>query len=221
MNKLQGFYELKYLGIPSIPWKTFSGNETLDPNMLWTIRVAVEFGEDISLPRAVGVTAEEAQRKGQQYLKEYGENGIVIYYPYFIALKSGNIEIKEKQVIIEAVKGDLWNLTEKGCRDITIIHDIKTSETKIFGNPDFLKEHELKELQRYVARVRVKYKDYIFDKSSIMLEWSYAINTDVNKRPIGERYLVFYELRRLGTHRYYLPSGRTCWSVDGDGQGDG
>lgn len=211
MNKLQGFYELKYLGIPSIPWKTFSGNETLDPNMLWTIRVAVEFGDDISLPHAVGVTAEEAQRKGQQYLKEYGKNGLVIYYPYFIALKSGNIEVKEKQVIIEAVKGDLWNLTDKGCRDITIIHDIKTPMTKIFGNPDFLKEHELKELQRYVARVRVKYKDYIFDKSSIMLEWSYAINTDVNKRPIGESYLVFYELRRLGTPQYYSPSGGTRW----------
>jgi len=197
MNKLQGFYELKYLGIPSVPWKIFSGNELLDPNMLWTIRVAVEFGEDISLPRAVGVTAEEAQLKGQQYLKEYGEKGLVIYYPYFIAIKSGIIEVKEKQVVIEAVKADLWNLTSKGCRDITIIHDINPPRTKYFGNPDFLKEHELQELLRYAARVRINYKDYIFDRSSIMLEWSYAINTDANKKPIGESYLVFYELRRL------------------------
>jgi len=36
----------------------------------------------------VGVTAEEAQVKGQQYLKEYRERGLVIYYPYFIALKA-------------------------------------------------------------------------------------------------------------------------------------
>ncbi len=199
MNKLQGFYELKHVGIPSVPWKIFTGNEILDPNMLCTIRVAVEFGEDINLPRAVGVTAEEAQLIGQQYLKEYRERGLVIYYPYFIALKSGIIEVKEKQVVIEAVRGDLWNLTSKGCRDVTIIYDINPPRSRFFGKPDFLKEHEVQELHRYAARVRVKYKDYIFDRNSIMLEWSYTVNSDIKKRPIGESYLVFYELRMLSS----------------------
>jgi hypothetical protein len=72
MNKYLGFYELKYLGIPTVPWKQFDNATTLDENYLWTIRSAVESGNDFNLPRAVGVSAEEACKKGRQMLEGQG-----------------------------------------------------------------------------------------------------------------------------------------------------
>lgn len=197
MNKLQGFYELKWIGIPSVPWNIFTAETELNDNLLWSIRVAVEYGEDINLPRAIGVNAEQAKQKANDFLSIIQNNGFVIYYPYFIALKSGNIEIKQNHIVIEAVAKDLWNLTTKGRRDITLIVSKNTKEISFNGKKDFLTTKEINELLKHAARVRVKYKDYIFDRSSVLVEWSYAVNTDINHKPVGQPYLVFYECRVL------------------------
>ena len=201
MNKLQGFYELKRIGIPAVPWNFYTGIEALDPNLLWTIRMAVEYGDDVNLPRAVGVDAKVACSKAKEFSSRYKGNGLIIYYPYFIAIKSGIIEIKDSCVIIEAVKDDLWNLTTKGSRDITMITCRRTQETQYYGNQELLTHNEVDELLRYAARVRVKYKDYIFDRCSVLVEWSYAVNTDINRKPIGNKYIVFYECRTI-TNKY-------------------
>ena len=47
--------------------------------------------------------------------------GIVTYYPYFIAEKSGTLEISNTRIVIEAVEGDLWRLVTEGERDVTIM----------------------------------------------------------------------------------------------------
>ncbi|MTI85366.1 MAG: hypothetical protein FH756_16115 [Firmicutes bacterium] len=201
MNKLQGFYELKRIGIPAAPWNVFTGEELLDPSLLWTIRVATKYGNDINLPRAIGVTAEEAKKKGQEFLEHFKKNGIVIYYPYFIALKSGILETRENMTIIESVKDDLWNLTTKGYREVTVIIDKRTKEKLYNGSKYFLNKKEINQLLLCSSRIRVKYKDYIFDKSSIIAEWSYACSTDIEDKPIGEKYLVFYECREI-SHKY-------------------
>lgn len=57
MKKLQGFFELKKLGLPAVPWKTFSGKESLNSHVLWTIRAAVKQENDFNRPSSVGVTA--------------------------------------------------------------------------------------------------------------------------------------------------------------------
>ena len=121
MNKYMGFYELKSINIPSVQWQQFAPETKLDPGLLWTVRTAVESGSDTSLQRAVGVTAQEAEEKGGQFLKDYAGSGIVIYYPYFIADKSGVIDINSDKTVIEAVDKDLWNLVTEGKRDVTII----------------------------------------------------------------------------------------------------
>ncbi|MGI6668720.1 MAG: hypothetical protein ACOX4M_04680 [Acetivibrionales bacterium] len=89
MNKYIGFYELKSINLPAVPWRKFTADTVLDGNLLWTVRVALEDGNDLNLPRAVGVPADEAVKKGISFLEQYGENGMVVYYPYFIAEKSG------------------------------------------------------------------------------------------------------------------------------------
>ena len=60
MNKLMGFLELKDLNLPAVPWKEFNDKVSFDEKLLWTVRTAVEKGEDLNLPRVVGVDAKDA-----------------------------------------------------------------------------------------------------------------------------------------------------------------
>ena len=49
MNKLMGFYELRELSIPTIPWKEYFPGVELSDEFLWTIRSAVNHGDDLNL----------------------------------------------------------------------------------------------------------------------------------------------------------------------------
>jgi hypothetical protein len=195
LNKLMGFYELKDINIPTIPWEIFSRDVILDNNMLWTIRVAVKSGDDLNLPRAVGVTAEAAAQKGIVLLEKYRDIGMVIYYPYFIADKSGVIDIKSDRTVIEAVDRDLWNLVTHGKKNITVI--LEDDAEKYIGEKGFLSEEELSILLKYVNRIKSYYRGLISEGKSIIAEWSFAYNTDIDHKPLGEKYLVFYELRSI------------------------
>ena len=44
MNKLMGFFELKDLNLPTIPWKEYKKGMKLDSSLLWTVRSAVYRG---------------------------------------------------------------------------------------------------------------------------------------------------------------------------------
>jgi hypothetical protein len=190
-----GFYELKDINIPTVPWERYSSDVALDKSMLWTIRVAVKNGDDLNLPRAVGVTAEEASEKGSALLEKYKDSGMVIYYPYFIADKSGVIDISSGQTVIEAVDKDLWNLVTHGRKDITII--LKECDAKYIGDESFLTGEELDILQKYINRIKAYYRGVMSEGKSIIAEWSFAYSTDIDHKPLGEKYLVFYELRSL------------------------
>lgn len=196
MNKYMGFYELRSLYLPTVSWQQFTHDTTLDAGLLWTVRVAVEKGNDQHLPRAVGVTADEAVQNGRELLAEYDGNGIVIYYPYFIAEKSGVLDINSQRTVIEAVEKDLWNLVTFGRKNVTVIMPVE-QETEFFGEADFLNDNELKELLRYGSVMSGRYRQELTEGKSVLAEWSYAYNTDIGFKPIGERYLVFYELRTV------------------------
>lgn len=194
MNKLMGFYELKDSGLPTIPWQIYTGKEDLDSNLLWTIRTAVFKGEDLSLPRAIGVTADEAHNKAQLFINQLKDNGIVIFYPYFVANKSGTLNIYNDKYVIEAVKDDLWNLVTESKRDVTII-GANNGDITFNGNKDFLSIAEQKLLASYAPYIRKLYRDELLQGNNLLLEWSFAVNTDVTKSKIGDEYLVFYEIR--------------------------
>lgn len=193
MNKLMGFYELRELNIPTVPWKRFAVDVNLDDNLLWTIRVALNKGMDINLPRVVGVRAAEAKEKGMLLLDRYQDNGMVIYYPYFIAEKSGVVEINKDYIIIEAVDKDLWNLVTEGKKDVTI--KIQNGQKVYDGSIEFLKESEIQEIQKNIRIVKMQFREALSEGKSVFMEWSYAYNTDISGLAIGEHYLVFYELR--------------------------
>ena len=197
MNKLMGFLELREMSLPVIHWKQYTGIEQLDDQYLWTIRSAVYRGDDLNLPRSVGKNADESKNFADMLLKKMDDRGIVIYYPYFLANKSGTLEVKWNQTIIEAVKKDLWNLVTYSDREVTIVRNDNGQEKEIIGDCYFLSETEEEGLYKYVSEIRKIFRDDLLEGHSVLLEWSYAQSCTKDKIPVGDEYLVFYEARTV------------------------
>lgn len=122
-------------------------------------------------------------------------NDMVIYYPYFVAVKSGVIDVSCHRTVIEAVKKDLWNLVTHNERDVTIIFTEENLE--IFGDDKFLSQDEIFELIKYSISVRKTYESYMNIGKSVLLEWSLAQKSDKDGIPIGDKKIVFYEIRTV------------------------
>lgn len=195
MNKLLGFYELRELGIPTVRWEKFTKNTNLDNNKLWTIRTAVLRGNDFNLPRMVGTIADEARLFGNTMIDLLKDDGLVICYPFFKAIKSGTLQVSIHHTIIEAVAEDLWNLVTEHKLDVSI--EYIDNSRKIHGKTDFLSDIEEIELKAAEKRIREKKARELRDGSTFLLEWSFAQEVDVDNNPISEQYLVFYECRTI------------------------
>lgn len=196
MNKLMGFLELKEMKLPSVPWQQYTGKEYLDDKFLWTIRSAVYQGDDLNLPRLVGKNSEESKKFADNLLQKMKEKGMVVYYPYFIAKKSGTLEVRNKSIIIEAVKDDLWNLVTYSDREVTVIID-NNGCIDYIGNDIFLQQEELEQLLKYVPEIKRIFREDLLEGNAALLEWSFAISCDSNKKPVDGTYLVFYEARTV------------------------
>lgn len=196
MNKLMGFLELKEMKLPSVPWKQYTGKENFEDRYLWTVRSAVYRGNDLNLPRSIGESSKVSKKFADQLLKEMNNNGIVIYYPYFIANKSGTLEVRSDKVIIEAVKDDLWNLVTYSEREVTIITDIDGNKS-IIGNANFISNEELDSLSKHIPEIRKLFRNDLLQGKAALLEWSFAQSCNASKEPTGEKYLVFYEARTV------------------------
>ena len=195
MNKLLGFYELKEMNLPSIPWEEYTGYEHMDDSLLWTVRSAVYIGNDLNLPRVVGVKSDEATKFALGLLKKMENKGIVLFYPYFIAAKSGTLNVFSNKVVIEAVKDDLWNLVTYSDREVTLI--ISDMGILCNGNKEFISAVELSQLLACIPEIKKNFRDELQSGESVMLEWSFAFNCDVQKKKSGSEYLVFYEARTV------------------------
>ena len=195
MNKLEGFFELQTLPLPSVPWKRYTGKETFSKDALWTVRSAFGKGADFHLPRKVGAAAEEAQAFADDLLRKFSSDDYIIYYPYFIAEKSGTLEITASRSVVEAVRGDLWNLLTHNLRDVTVIEE--KGSYQAYGDPSFLTDEELKELYGYAGYLRRKYGTSMLIDQSLLLEWSYAYDTAADGSPKGARKLLFIEMRSV------------------------
>lgn len=195
MNKLMGFLELKEMRLPSVPWKQYTGIEKLNSDYLWTIRSAVYRGDDMNLPRLVGGDSIKAQSFADRLLSQMGNKGMVIYYPYFIASKSGTLCVSSNKIVIEAVREDLWNLVTYSDRNVTLI--ISDEEIEIVGEKEFLSEREIDELQKHIPEIKRIFRDDLLEGKEALLEWSFSFSCDKEKKPKGEEKLVFYEARTV------------------------
>lgn len=195
INKLLGFFELPQIGIPTIKWKEYNNNTILSDNKMWTIRLATIKGNDFNLPRAVGVKSEEAVKFAKEMQSKYKGEALIIYYPYFVALKSGTMQLAYKEYIIEAVKKDLWNLVTHDKPEITYIN--KNGDIDVFGDIDFFNNKELEELKKAEKLIRGKFRNILIEGKILLLEWSFGSDSDKNGDKIGESYLIFYECRTI------------------------
>jgi len=195
MNKLEGFYELKRAGIPSVPWKKYDAGVALDDSMLWTIRSAVVSGPDLNLPRKVGVTAAEAKDFADHLTREMKAYDLIVYYPFFVAEKSGVMEVTHTKTVVEAVKDDLWNLVTLNNKNVTIV--VSGAEVSYVGDEHFVNKSELTELLKYASMVKRRFRTILMEGKSVFLEWSYAYISDIDKLPVGNKKLIFYEIRSV------------------------
>lgn len=199
MNKLLGFYELRDSSLPVVSWKEYNPKTTkFKGNNLWTIRTALYRGNDVNLPKRVGCTSREAEYFAKHMWNTFNNKGMVVYYPYFIAKKSGTLCVKNNSYIIEAVRGDLWNMVSLNDKDITYYKDLQGNTTDHHGdNIDFLSNTEQEELHKQVPKLRTMFRDDLLEGKEVLVEWSYAINCDSKRSEISEPYLVFYEARTI------------------------
>lgn len=197
MNKLMGFYELKESSLPTIPWEVYTPDVKLDNTKLWTIRSAVNRGNDLNLPRLVGKSASEVKQFADKLYSQLEEKGLVIYYPYFVAHKSGTLNVFYDKVIIEAVNKDLWNLVTHQDVEVSITLNSEMRLSNVSGNENFLSDEELDKLLVNVKKVRHMFRDELLEGKSILLEWSYASNCNIDGESSSEQYLVFYEARTV------------------------
>lgn len=195
MNKLEGLYELKKLNIPTIDWKVYQYGTKLDNNYLWTIRTAVYSGDDLSLPRLFGQNAKESMKFADWALEQMGDNGIVIYYPYYIAEKSGNLQIGSNRVIIEAVEGDLSNLLTNGQVDVTYVWE-EASE-RVVGDENFMEISRREQVKSYVEYLKRRYKNEIMSGKELQLEFSFACESTETGEKGGTSRLIFWEIRTV------------------------
>lgn len=197
MNKLMGFYELKNSSLPTIPWEIYTPGIELDDNLLWTIRSAVNLGDDLNLPRLIGKSSAEAKEFADKLYEKMGKNGIVIYYPYFVAHKSGTLDVFYDKVIIEAVKDDLWNLVTYNKLDSSLSYNSNFDLTSWAVDNNFLTENEVGKLLGCVRKVKQMFKDDLIEGKSVLLEWSFASKCGKDNSIQEEIYLVFYEARTV------------------------
>lgn len=195
MNKLEGFYQLKSVALPTVDWKEYVG-QPLDDGALWTVRSAVFSGGDLSLPRAVGVSAEKATAFAREQLKKMQGEGIVIVYPFFVAEKSGTVAVSSQKTEIECVLGDLWNLVTHGRADFSTVY-LGDEAVKSSGDTGVLAPSELEYLMECAKKLRRFFREEMAEGKTVYAEWSFAFSCDKNGGRMGERYPVFYELRTV------------------------
>ncbi len=195
MNKLMGFFELRELNIPTIDWKEYTHGTYLSSDILWTVRSAVTIGDDLNLPRKVGVTSDEAISFASGLKTKYGDTIMVIYYPFFIARASGTLQLFDDGYVIECVEKDLWNLVSESKCDMTIIN--RRSDIRKVVTKDILINGELEEILSVEKQVRINFKKELAYGESVLLEWSFACNCDKDRNTVGNSYLVFYECRTI------------------------
>ena len=54
-----------------------------------------------------------------------------------------------------------------------------------------------KYLLSHVKEIRKLFRGELLEGQSVLLEWSLAQHCDIHKTPLGEAYLIFYEVRTL------------------------
>lgn len=191
MNKLEGMYELKRNHLPTIDWKLFQEETVLSNTCSWTIRTAVFRGQDLHLPKLFGKNGQEATTFGRRCLREMKDKGIVFYYPYMEAEKSGVLQFDVNSIQLECVRGDLGRLLNGSTPDAAYYWE---GETLRENGKKILSDREREELLEWVLYCRQRYRHIMDLGEKMQLEFSYA---RYKGEECQQSRLVFFEMRTI------------------------
>ena len=160
----------------------------------WTVRsclVGAYARNEFGLKRAVGISADQVTSRLEefnQYYQNLNLRAVFIVYPYFSADKSGIIEIRDSEYIIEAVKGSQWKLTEEGAPSESWLYTGRPEsvlnaqfQRQPNGNVEILEPEQLATLRSLIPHIH---------ESKVLLEWTFT--------PEGD--LFFYDMRPVRTN---------------------
>lgn len=193
MNRIQDYYVLNCLDLPTIPWKEYYYSSRLDKDILWTIKSETRNDTSENLPRKIGVTAQEAKEFGVELYKDLKKDQMIFYYPYFCAVKSGIIDINNDRIVIESAKDDIDNLVKKNNVDVTLI--FREDDVEIHGDKDFLTQEEIIQLIDQAVKIKKQCAKDINDGKNLLFHWTYACYTSVDKKPMGKKNLMFFKVK--------------------------
>lgn len=191
MNKLEGMYELKRSRLPAVDWNLFHEATVLSDSCFWTIRTAVFKGQDLHLLKLFGKKGREATAFGVKCLHKMKDKGIVFYYPYLTAEKSGVLQFDVNSIQLECVAGDLGRLLGGSSTDASYYW--KGADLKEHGNK-ILSGKEKTELLEWVFYCRRRYRYIMALEEKMQLEFSYVRDKDPEHQPSR---LVFSEMRTI------------------------
>ncbi len=195
MNKYIGLLTLKEYRFPTINWKCFNQDTLLDASFLWTIRLAAYYdSNDFGLPCYLGMKSDDAICKGLDLYRSYDMSEyIIMCYPYFVAIKSGTIDLRQDYDVIEVVFGNCTELTRNNNVDLTMI--FKDNGYNTIGDDTILDEDEINLLYRYMKLAKYRFRDESLNGCIIILEWSFGYDVDANGIRKSENFLIFNEMR--------------------------
>ena len=208
-TKIDGLLRIDELNLPHPDWRfTVAGGELevgmpfklrplitplaeleLSKDEKWTVRTCLlghlsemEFG----LKRAVGIDANQVAAKVNDFKKHYDNltlHAVFVIYPYFLASKSGIIELHHDNNTIESVSGSQWRLTEEGAPSESWWHEgprdqasVSKFKHKLDHETSILTLEEVERLSTCIASI---------PDDDVLLEWTIT----------PDETLLFYDMR--------------------------
>ncbi len=196
MYVLQNSYILDYLDLPTIPWEQCRTTSTLDDSILWTVKNEPYTADQGKIYGRIGITSSEAKAYISSQYENLERKRMLIYYPYYTAVKSGTIDLSYDRIVLEAVEGKIENLKKNHRVNETII--FREESIEIFGDENFMTREETLSLIDYAKQLKTRTgKELEFGKNLIVY-WSIVQETKRNMIPRDKSQLLFHQIKVLG-----------------------
>ncbi len=196
MYVLQNSYILDYLDLPTIPWEPCHTTATLDDSILWTVKNEPYQPNQGKIYGRIGITSSEAKAYISSEYSNLKHKRMLIYYPYYTAVKSGTIDLSYDRIVIEAVEGKIENLKKNHRVNETII--FRQDSIEIFGDEDYMTREETLTLIDYAKQLKKRAATEIEFGKNLIFYWSIVQETKRNMIPRDETKLLFHQIKVLG-----------------------
>lgn len=206
------------MDLPTVEWKQFFPDTTLDQNILWSIKVEeipvsneektvekkkkspLHFLKDRRCMKhqrtnaLIGVNAGTAQEFGEKKRKQIDSNThAIIYYPYYTVVKSGILDMNRDRIVIEGTKGDISNMVTHNHVEVTMI--FQNDDLEIVGDEKFFTQEEVLPLIDFGREIKKMVAADMELNKNIQLYFSYVYHTSEVLKPEGKQKLIFYQFK--------------------------